>query len=388
MTEHADRHRPQTVGVLTPTGRDAVLASRVLERWDIDSAPHDNVDSLIAAIRTGVGAAVVAEEALTPPARRALVEELGNQPGWSDVPIIVLTVARDSAAGLTDSIAAIAERGNVTLLERPKRIATFVTTLRAAMRARSRQYDVRDQLIELAKARSAAEEANRAKIDFLATMSHELRTPLNAIGGYTELLELGIRGAINDTQREDLARIQRSQRHLLSLINGLLTFARVERGNIDYRFAAVSTNELMSTVEALVAPQARARGLTLDFSGCAADIRMTADIEKLEQILLNLLGNAIKFTEAGGRVAMACEARGDTVAIIVTDTGVGIPRDKLSYIFEPFVQIDSGLTRARDGVGLGLAISRDLAKGMHGDLTAESEPGKGSRFTLTLPVAR
>ena len=218
-------------------------------------------------------------------------------------------------------------------------------------------------------------------------MSHELRTPLNAIGGYVDLMEMGIRGGLTEEQRHDLARIQKSQRHLLSLINGLLTFARVERGSIEYRFGSVSMDEVRATAESLVLPQAASRGITLAFKGCDPGLCACADREKLDQVVLNLLGNAIKFTGRGGTVSLRCERRGEMVAIVVEDTGRGIPADRLAEIFEPFVQLDSKLTRAQDGVGLGLAISRDLARGMGGDLTAQSEVGVGSQFTLTLESA-
>ncbi|MFI5228180.1 MAG: sensor histidine kinase [Gemmatimonadales bacterium] len=339
------------------------------------------------AIHLGVGAVIVAEEALVLDARDALVRALEHQPSWSDVPLIVLTAEGDLSRAVADGIEGLALRSNVTLLERPVRIATLVTTVRSALRARARQYDVRDHLVALSRARAEAEEANKAKLEFLAMMSHELRTPLNAIGGYVELLEMELRGPINDAQRDDLERIQRSQRHLLSLINGVLNFARIERGTVDYRLTSVSMAEVMDATEPLVSPQARTRGLALEFVGCTDTLRACADREKLEQVVLNLLGNAIKFTEPGGHVTLRCEARGECVAILVEDTGRGIPADKLASVFEPFVQLDSRLTRARDGVGLGLAISRDLARGMNGDLTAESEVGVGSRFTVTLRAA-
>jgi PAS domain S-box-containing protein len=237
------------------------------------------------------------------------------------------------------------------------------------------------------RAQAGAEAANRAKGEFLAVMSHELRTPLNAIGGYAELLELGIRGPITDAQRADLARIQASQKHLLGLINQVLNYTRVDAGAVRYDLTGVPVADAVVAAEALVLPQARARGLTLTIGDCPPGLVARADPDKLQQVLLNLLTNAVKFTEAGGELRVTCAEREAEVAISVADTGVGIAAEKLASIFEPFVQVDQGLTRPHEGVGLGLAISRELARGMGGDLTAESTPGVGSTFTLTLPRA-
>jgi signal transduction histidine kinase len=237
------------------------------------------------------------------------------------------------------------------------------------------------------RARAEAERANATKAEFLAAMSHELRTPLNAIGGYAELLEMGIRGPVTEQQREDLSRIQRSQRHLLGLVNEVLNYAKLESGSVRYAADDVAVGEALAEAAALLAPQARAKGLTLDVGECPPDLAVRADPEKLRQVLVNLLGNAVKFTDPGGHVTAAGE-RGDAgVAIRVRDTGVGIPADKLGAIFEPFVQVRADLTRTAEGTGLGLAISRDLARGMGGDLTVESTPGAGSTFTLILAAA-
>jgi PAS domain S-box-containing protein len=249
--------------------------------------------------------------------------------------------------------------------------------------------DVEVLLRESEQARADAEAANRAKSEFLAVMSHELRTPLNAIGGYTELMELGIRGPITAEQRSDLARIQQSQRHLLGLINGVLNYARVEAGAVHYTVDAVPVEEVLAACEALVAPQVRARGLTIARTECDDALRVRADREKLQQIVLNLLSNAVKFTEPGGQVTLRGFASDDgtMVTVQVTDTGIGIAAEQLEHAFEPFVQIDAKLTRTREGTGLGLAISRDLARGMGGELSAESTLGGGSTFSLTLPAA-
>ena len=237
---------------------------------------------------------------------------------------------------------------------------------------------------EAEAARAAAEEANAAKSQFLATMSHELRTPLNAIGGYAELLEIGVHGPVSDVQKDALRRIQRSQQRLLGLINDVLNFARIEAGEVRYRIEDVSVREMLTEMQALIEPQARARGVAYEFGGAPGSLYARADRERTEQIVLNLLSNAVKFTPEGGEVELWAEEAGDSVAIRVRDSGVGVPRDRLDSIFEPFVQVDASLTRHAEGTGLGLAISRDLARAMGGALTAESEPGAGSTFTLRL----
>jgi signal transduction histidine kinase len=305
------------------------------------------------------------------------------------------TGAGELSRAIPRALQAIAARANVTLLERPVRVATMVTVLRAALRARQRQYDVRDHIEErrtlLERERAArlqAEEANRAKSEFLAMMSHELRTPLNAIGGYTQLLEMGVRGPVTEEQRGDLERIERSQRHLLGLINDVLNFAKLEAGRVHFAIEPVAMRDVLLGVEALVLPQLRAKGLRYVDAGECRDAVVLADEEKARQVLINLLSNAIKFTQPGGEIRLACDADDAWVRTTVSDSGAGIPADRLDAIFEPFVQVDRGLTSRQEGTGLGLAISRDLARHMGGDLSAASVVGAGSTFTLTLPRAR
>jgi PAS domain S-box-containing protein len=239
--------------------------------------------------------------------------------------------------------------------------------------------------VENARLYREANEANRAKSQFLTTMSHELRTPLNAIGGYTELIEMGLRGPVTEAMRDDLARIQRSQRHLLGLINDLLNFARIESGHVALNLQAVPVEEELAAAEPLIAPQLTAKGLRYRRVPGDTGVTCRADRDKLRQVLLNLLSNAMKFTAADGEVALSWEATDAAVHLHVRDTGQGIPQHKLEAIFEPFVQLTNTLTRITEGTGLGLAISRELARVMGGDVTVRSQVGQGSTFTLTLP---
>ncbi len=188
-------------------------------------------------------------------------------------------------------------------------------------------------------------------------------------------------------QLADLARIQASQRHLLGLINEVLNYAKLGAGTVQYTLADVVVRDAFAAADGLIAPQARAKGLTLTFGACAPDVAVRADPEKLRQVLANLLSNAVKFTARGGRLGVTCAPAGARVHLAVWDTGLGIAADKVGVIFEPFVQVGAALTRTAEGTGLGLAISRDLARGMGGDLIVESTPGAGSTFTLTLPAA-
>ncbi|HEY2378334.1 MAG TPA: ATP-binding protein [Gemmatimonadaceae bacterium] len=237
-------------------------------------------------------------------------------------------------------------------------------------------------------ARADAELANRAKMEFLAMISHELRTPLNAIAGYAELLAIGLRGPLSETQLADVHAIQRNERHLLSLIEEVLTFAKIDAGRIRIEPEDVRVSAALASMSDLIAPQMEQKQLDYELEPCDSSLAVYADVEKLQQVVLNLLSNAVKFTPAGGRIVVGASAHANDdnlVEIRVRDTGIGIPVDKLEAIFQPFVQLDGGLTRASQGTGLGLAISRDLARAMQGDLVVYSEAGEGAEFVLTLP---
>jgi signal transduction histidine kinase len=237
---------------------------------------------------------------------------------------------------------------------------------------------------ELRDALGRAESASQAKSEFLASMSHELRTPLAAIVGYMELLEGEMVGPVEPLQKSYLGRVKSAARHLMSIIEEILTFSRVEAGKEEVHVEPVAVATLVRAVGELFEPQAQEKGLALTVATCADGVVLATDPTKLRQILINLLGNALKFTDAG-RVALEVSDAADRVLFYVRDTGPGMSVEDLGRIFDPFTQLDQSLKRAKGGTGLGLPVSRRLARLLGGELTVESAPGRGTTFTLWLP---
>jgi signal transduction histidine kinase len=247
--------------------------------------------------------------------------------------------------------------------------------------------DAQEAREEAVAAVARASVSDRAKTDFLATMSHELRTPLNAIAGYAELLELGMRGPITDQQREAISRIRRSEQHLLGIVNDILMFAKTDTGRIPLQLENTPVGPAIDAVQFLIQPLLSAHEIELTHVESEEGLSVVADRNRLNQILVNMISNAVKFSKRCGAVKVRSEVQEHLVAIHIQDQGCGIHEDKLEEIFEPFVQLSSGLTRTAEGSGLGLPISRELARLMGGDVTVESELRRGSIFTLTLPMS-
>jgi len=288
------------------------------------------------------------------------------------------------------AITFVSRRDDVSYTPEEMSLAEALAGQCAAALESAQLYDVASAARAAAEAAQRdAEAAHRAKSRFLSMMSHDLRSPLNAIGGYAQLLDLGVRGPMSEEQHTDLKRIKMSQQHLLGLIDRILSFARLEGGKVEYDISDVPLDATIRVVEVFIAPQVLDKLLEFRFEPRVeqddARVLVRADPEKLQQILTNLLANAIKFTEPGGQITVSYDARDADVSIHVRDTGRGIAADAIELIFEPFAQVGRGLTSTAEGVGLGLAIGRELARGMGGDLTAVSTLGTGSVFTLTLP---
>jgi signal transduction histidine kinase len=301
--------------------------------------------------------------------------EIKSNLATKDIPVIVISALIDRDARMLGLNA-----GAEDFLSKPVDRAELLVRVRNLLRLKA-------AIEEARVARMMADHANNAKTLFLQAMSHELRTPLTAITGFAEILEMGIHGVVNPEQTKDLGRIKQAADYLLRLINDVLTVARLE-GERPLNLTTIAVNSVLSEVEGLCANQAKAKGLTLTATPSDCEILVTADPERFQQILLNLITNAIKFTNKGGSITVTCECDANMARLRVHDTGVGVRSADIDRVFEAFVQVDRHLTTAaQQGVGLGLSISREFAQAMHGDLTLQSTEGAGSTFTLTLPIA-
>jgi len=371
--------------VFAPIGRDADLTREFLRRSSMACTVCTSMADLCDEFtQAGAGALLLTEEALDDPAFPRLSALLDAQPAWSELPVLLLAGSPGSDV-TRRTIVAMESLRNVTMFERPIRLATVLSALRAALRGRTRQYEVRDLLTQLRGARAAAEAANRLKDEFLAMLSHELRTPLNAIVGWTSLLT---RGVVEPHRLPYVyATLERNARVQTQLIADVLDVSRITSGKLELRLEALDLGDLVAQAVETVRTAAAAKGLQLTVTPAPRCV-VQGDAERLQQVVWNLLSNAIKFTPAGGTVAVAVDRRGERAVLTVSDTGEGIPPAFLPFVFDRFRQADQSSTRVHGGLGLGLAIVQQLVDLHGGAVTATSDgPGRGAVFRVSLPVA-
>jgi len=370
--------------IFAPIGRDAELTRALLERASIPCDACGSISTLIATFeQDGAGALLLTEEALDDRDFAPLVTMLAEQPPWSDVPVLLFAGApgADMTAGTIRSIETLR---NVTLLERPIRVAAVRSTVRAALRSRKRQYEVRDLLVALHRARAEAEGANRLKDEFLATLSHELRTPLNAILGWTSMLA---RGQVDASRFDRVFQVlDRNAQSQAQLIADVLDVSRIITGKLLLKLTIVDLCDIVARATDAVRPAAVAKNIRLilqEPNSCS----VRGDPERLQQIFWNLLSNAVKFTPAGGVVRVDITHDPGTVSIAVADSGVGIPPEFAPFLFDRFRQADQTTTRSYGGLGLGLSIVKHLTE-LHGGTVSASSAGRGhgARFEVRLPT--
>jgi signal transduction histidine kinase/ActR/RegA family two-component response regulator len=367
--------RSRRILVLAPTGRDALLTRQLLRHAGLEAATCQDATRLFAECLLGVGAILVAEEALSPQAVRELAEMIAAQPAWSDVPVIVFSHGQSS----DELLKALEALGNVTILERPVRVSTMTSAVRAALRARRRQYEVRDLLRQ-------KEDNDRRKDEFLAVLGHELRNPLAAIRNAVAVLDHDVEPEVRAHHRRI---IERQSDNLARMVDDLLDLSRVTLGKVILQRRRVDLRELVerSVHELGAATLARRGGLELEVD--AQPLEVDGDPVRLEQVIFNLLHNALKYTPAGGHVSVDVRERDGQARLRVSDTGVGIPPEWLEAIFQPFAQVDFMRQRAQGGLGLGLPLIRHLVELHGGTVGAQSRGvGLGSEFTVCLPLAQ
>ena len=368
--------------LLAATSRDGATTQGVLSPLGVDVAVCRTFDALLTELDSGAGALLIAEEVMSPAHTAALHRRLTAQPPWSDLPILVLTRPGADSAASGDAVRML---GNVTLLERPIRVAALVTAVLSAMRARERQYQIRDHLSQRLANEASLREADRRKDEFLATLGHELRNPLAPLQTAVQLLKAA--GSNDPVVARVCPVMERQISHLVRLVNDLLEVSRITRGLIEVRREPVDLVFLVHSALDTSRPMLDAAGhqVTLDLPD--EPITVLGDTVRLTQVFANLLNNAGKYTNAGGHITVRVYSDNGRAHVSVRDDGIGIAGDDLSSVFEMFTQVDRSNRLAQGGLGIGLTLVRSLVSMHGGTVHARSEgPGRGSEFVVSLPL--
>lgn len=367
--------RSDLVLVVAPIGRDAELICSQMTAARLRCRPCRDVHELCARLGDEAGAVILTEEALPPAAVAELTRNLSDQPPWSEIPVIIL-VGAPSQAAKHRAFDELRRRTNVTLVDRPVRIATLISAVQSALRARQRQYDVRDLMVQL-------EERIQERDRFLAVLGHELRNPLGAI-----LLASQMTDAEGKLDVDHARLIERQSQHLTRLVNDLLDLSRVAAGKIVLKRETADLRAIAAQTLRVVKPSADKHNLSVEVHQPSTPVLIHADPTRVDQIIANLLTNAVKYTPDGGHITVTIGSDERDAFVRIEDDGVGIEPDRIGGVFELFAQAENAIGRAQGGMGIGLALVRTLVALHDGSVSAKSDGlGKGSTFEVRLPLA-
>lgn len=377
----AGRELDDRVLVLAPTSRDAGIVNSILTGSAIPTLICGGLDELLAELDKGAAAVLIPEEIVAVAVER-LSAALATQPKWSDLPILVLTRPGANSAESGDAVRTL---GNVTLLERPLQITTFLSAVRTAIRARERQYQIRGHLQERARNEDALRLADQRKDEFLATLGHELRNPLSPLLTGLQLLKSS--GIDDPTLNHVVPIMERQVSHLVTLVNDLLEVSRITRGIIVLHKTPLDLAGVIESAIDTSRPLLEAAKHRLTVHWPAVPISISGDSVRLTQVFSNLLTNAAKYTNSGGEIIVSVRLDGNVATVSVRDNGIGIPPAHLSSVFDMFMQVDRSNRRAQGGLGIGLTLVRSLVEMHGGRVEARSAgPGTGSEFIVELPA--
>jgi len=370
--------------VLAPTARDAALTRSIFDHAAIDCFCCDDVDEIVEQLENGGSAVLLPEESIDENRKDRLHQWLVRQAPWSDLPILVIARPGADSASVAQAMDLL---GNVTVLERPTRVTALVSAVRTAIRARRRQYQTREHLLEMARSEGILRDADRRKDEFLATLAHELRGPLAPIRNMLEVLK----HADDDPALLQQARqtMDRQVGQMVRLVDDLLDVSRITRDKLELRSEPVELASIIHHVIEACGPMMEAAGQRFSSVSLPDPVYLKADPARLAQVLGNLLTNASKYTGRGGRIGLLVDRTATEVFVRVQDTGIGIPPEQLERVFEMFTQVDRSFDRTQGGLGIGLTLAKRLVEMHGGQLTAKSAGlGRGSEFTVQLPVLK
>jgi len=381
LEQDTDIDHDRRVLILAPTKKDAIITQALLIPAGVPGEICESLSGLIAELEVGAAAVLIAEELVASGGTNPLAEMIANQPPWSDLPVLVLTRPGADSGNVDEALRTL---GNVTLLERPLRVATLMSAVQTALRARARQYQIRGHLEERVNSENALRIADQRKDEFLATLGHELRNPLAPMQAGLQLLKLG---NLSDPRCVRAVEVmERLLQHLVRLVDDLLEVSRITRGLVEIRKEPVDVNGVLRTAIETSRPlvDANKQELTIDLP--PQPLCVSGDQDRLTQVFANLLNNASKYTETGGHIAVSAASVDGWAEVSVRDDGIGIPASRLATVFDMFTQVDRSDRRAQGGLGIGLTLVRSLVSMHGGHVEARSDgPSMGSEFIVRLP---